>query len=147
MSNPANSIPLQISHIRKDFDSTETGRLPLVSNGHPTSVRSHLAINTSEGMYILDQQEIIRCTAESNYCSIHYGNNHQLLASKTLKSIQGLLDEMFFVRIHQSHLVRTSAIRVIRKDKVVLRNGESLPLSRAQRPELIKHINSIANTI
>jgi len=108
---------------------------------------SHLAVHTAEGIQVIGIAEIVRAEADSNYCSIYYGPGHRVVVSRTLKAVEELLPADQFARIHQSHVIRISEIRLVRKDEVVLLNGKELPLSRHQRSALIEHLQSFTAKI
>ena len=138
MNTPATISRLHIAHLNS--------ALPGPEGQCKHSHQAYLTINTSEGIFLLRNEEITRCEADGNYCIVHYGSK-KLLCSKTLKTIEGHLDDSAFVRVHQSHLVRITEIRLIQSDEVVLRNNNRLPLSRSQRAEVICRLNQLATKI
>jgi len=149
MHNPATLSRLHISHInpalRRPGQQGNKSRQEI--GPAEQSDPSYLSVNTSEGMFLLRQEEITRCEADGNYCIIHYSNKQKLLCSKTLKCIENHLPASVYFRVHQSHLVRITEIRLIQSDQVVLMNDVKLPLSRQQRPGLINRINLFATKI
>ncbi|MDX1479505.1 MAG: LytTR family DNA-binding domain-containing protein [Saprospiraceae bacterium] len=108
---------------------------------HRRSERT-LACPTSEGIYLVQVDQIIHCVADGNYVRIGYGEGKELLLSKTLGSIAVKLPASQFVRVHQSHLVNLAKIACVRSDAVVLTNGTCVPVSRRARVELKTIIQS-----
>ncbi|MDF1695420.1 MAG: response regulator [Saprospiraceae bacterium] len=103
-----------------------------------------IALPVSTGFEFIDQSEIIRCEADSNYCTIYFQSRKPLLLSKSLRMIEDLLDDRFY-RIHQSHLINTQ--KLLRIDKmdggqVELVDGSKVPISRMRKSEFIKSIKS-----
>ena len=147
MNKPAKISKLRVLHMHRNMDAAGPGVNQFRQRCIAPTGHSYLSISTAEGIYLLGQHEITRCTAQNNYCIIHYGNGKKLLSSKTLKAVQSHLDDVYFIRTHQSHVIRLSEIRLVQKERVILKNGDSLPISRKQRPELMNRISLLANQI
>ncbi len=147
MGKPATISQLRIAHLRDHLQPERTDNSGSPESTGPNDRLKFLAVKTMEGTYLIAQDEINRCSADNNYCLIYYGDDKELLSSKTLKAVLDQLDPSLFIRLHQSHVVKTSEIRLVQKDKVTLRNGDILPLSRAQRPVLMTLISRFANKI
>jgi len=108
---------------------------------------THLAIHTADGIQVLRIEEILRAEADGNYCTLHCIGGRRIVISRTLKAVVDQLPAHDFVRIHQSHAIRASEISIIRRDEVILANGDPLPLSRHQRGALLDHIQSFTAKI
>ena len=108
---------------------------------------THLSLHTTDGIQVLRIDEILRAEADSNYCTLHCIGGRRFVISRTLKAVLDQLPARDFVRIHQSHAIRATEIRVIRREEVILANGDQLPLSRHQRSALLDHIQSFTAKI
>lgn len=101
-----------------------------------------LVVKTTEQIYILPLDEIIRCEADLGYTHFFMNNGKRVLSSKTLKEYNSLLPEDRFIRIHQSHLVNIDFIESYDKRGVVhLKNEQEIPVSvrkRSMLTELLK---------
>ncbi|HEY1056403.1 MAG TPA: LytTR family DNA-binding domain-containing protein, partial [Emticicia sp.] len=83
----------------------------------------------------------IYAEADGNYSRIMMGNKEKVLISRTLKDLETLLSNHPFVRIHQSYLVNLTHIKKYIKGEggyVVMNNGTSLQVSRANRMKLME---------
>lgn len=109
---------------------------------HPALRR--VALNTQEGLTLISWQDIVHCTADSNYARIYLGNGSSLLVSKTLAKVEAALPGRDFIRIHQSHLVNISSIRCVEKENVRLHCGTTLPVSRQGRKVLMHALSTIS---
>jgi two-component system, LytTR family, response regulator len=101
---------------------------------------SKIALNTLEGVEIIEIDSIVRCQSDSNYTTIYFENNKKKLFSKTLKSLEELLQGQSFMRIHQSHLINLKFIKKYHKGDggdVELMNGEFFPVARNKKQDLL----------
>ena len=113
----------------------------------PSFVKRKIAISTSEGIEILNIEDIIFCEARSNYCLIHCRDGRKVLVSKTLKCVEEGMQSRYFMRVHQSYLLCLNDISRILTDHVTLENGSKVPVSRAKRPGLLENLKRIVNHI
>ena len=100
----------------------------------------NIAVPTAEGLEFVAVNEILYAEADGNYSRIFLQNKEKILISKTLKDLENLLSNHPFVRIHQSFLVNLGHIKKYIKGEggyVVLNNGVSLQVSRANRIKLM----------
>lgn len=104
-----------------------------------------IALPVNNGYEFYQQKEIIRCEADSNYCTIYIEGNKKILISKSLKVIEELLDERFF-RVHQSHLINLHHLKKYDKSDggtAILKDGSSVPVSRLKKAEFTKFISAM----
>lgn len=100
-------------------------------------------IPTLEGIELLEPESILYCASKGNYCTIYFQEDSPLLTSKTLKEVEGLLPEEYFLRIHQSYLVNFRFVRKYLKTGggyVMLKNGKELKVSKARREQVMEAI-------
>jgi len=81
--------------------------------------------------------DIISCHAEGNYTKIHLVSGKDLLASKSLKHYQNLLDGLGFFRIHRSILLNIKYIQTINESTIKLKSGQVLQISKRNKKGLI----------
>ena len=110
---------------------------------HKTKINTELiALPAANGFDFLQQKDIIRCEADSNYCTLYFESSKPLLISKPLKVIEDLLDNRFY-RVHQSHLINTHKLRKLDKadgGHVELTDGTKIPISRLKKSDFLKYI-------
>lgn len=105
-----------------------------------------IAITHSKGMKLIDVKDITRLQAHSNYTEIHFKDGSKFMDSKTLKTYQEILSEAEFMRLHNSHIVRLCEISEYKNEQgnfVVLKNGDEIPVSRANVNNLMSHFKAI----
>jgi len=99
-----------------------------------------IVLKTTENRYIIYQKDIIRLEADGAY-TLFVTKNQNIIASKNIKYYQDLLDENMFMRCHQSHLVNYKQVKsVYKNDKLLLSNGDIIPISIRKKPEIIKRL-------
>jgi two-component system LytT family response regulator len=89
---------------------------------------------------MINISDIIYCQADGSYTHIYLLNGKKLTTSKLLKSIEELLPNETFFRIHKSYLVNLNLIkRYIKIDgnQVVLENNIKLDVSDRNRKEFL----------
>jgi two-component system LytT family response regulator len=121
------------------LSSSRVGHLLELLASKSTSKR--FGVSTSEGMTILNAADIIYCESDGPYCKFYFAGNKTLVASKTLKETEEVLNDADFCRIHNSYLVNMKFVdRYIRGEggEVVLTNGKKLPVSRTKKQEFLQ---------
>ena len=79
-----------------------------IRNRHLPDPNKRIALQTSEGIHLVEVKNIIRCQSEGNYTMFHFANAKRVLISKTLKDFEEMLSPLGFERIHISHLINLS---------------------------------------
>ncbi len=116
--------------------------ISLIKNGGATSGR--IPFPTLKGVEFYRIDEIIHCKADSNYTEIHTTNGKKVVISKTLKSVEEMLDSSNFLRVHQSHLINLNyLISYVKEDGGYLKmsNNSVVPLSRSKRNAFFELVN------
>lgn len=99
-----------------------------------------IALHLQEEIRLIEVDKIIRIQADNNYCIFHL-EDERIVVSKHLGFYYDLLKDSGFLRTHQSHLINKRYIeRYLKKDggALVLSTGESVPVSRSQRENILK---------
>jgi hypothetical protein len=68
--------------------------------------------------------------------SIIYTDEGKIVVKGSLKTVEELFPEKHFLRIHKSYLVTGSKIKQVESNKVVLINGEIIPVGRSYKHSL-----------
>jgi len=99
-----------------------------------------LAVPTSEGLEFIPVDEILYCASDNNYTHIYKSSGDSILLSKTLKEVEGMLENRQFLRIHQSYLINSRHLRKYVRGQgghVVMSNGKELPVARARKDDIL----------
>jgi len=109
---------------------------------------TRITISTQEGLIIKAVEEIVRMEAQESYTEISFAHEgKKILTSVHLK----VYEEQFkryreFVRVHRSHLVNLLFVeKYVRGEGgyLVLRNGETVNVSRGYRDELQERLQKL----
>lgn len=103
-----------------------------------------IALPTPEGFEFVHINEIAYLKAESNYTWVFLVEGKKYLISKTLKEISIMIEFPQFYRVHKSYFVNLNhALKYIRGSGgyLVMHDQSQIPVSRAQKVELLKKLN------
>ncbi|WP_296623202.1 LytTR family transcriptional regulator DNA-binding domain-containing protein [Marivirga sp.] len=92
-------------------------------------------------MVKVDIKDILYIEAERNYCRI-FSSSKEYLVVMSLKEMDEKLPSKHFLRTHRSYIINLSQIKEIAATHVVIGN-KALPVTKAQREELLKRIQAI----
>ncbi|HPF91579.1 MAG TPA: LytTR family DNA-binding domain-containing protein, partial [Flavobacteriales bacterium] len=118
--------------VRADLQEAleRVGALPPVTDADLEQARAiltdRITVPTSEGFHVLAPAEIVRCESDGNYTRFHLAQGEKVLASRTLKEFDALLEPYGFMRVHLSHLVNLAQVRMyLHRDggTLLLRDG------------------------
>jgi len=118
----------------------------LLKNIDRTTGDRSIAMPVSDGLEIVNLNEIVCCESDSNYTTIHLRDKKKLVISRTLKEFEDLLTEDHFIRVHNSYLVNTKHIKkYIRGDggEIILSNDKNIPVARRKKQELLDSLNML----
>lgn len=105
-----------------------------------------IALSTLEGIHMVDVNSIVRLQADNNYTTVYFQSEEPLIISKTLKEVEQKLDARKFIRVHQSHTIDISKIKMYRRGRggnVILTNGDMVPISKVRKAILMEAIDLI----
>lgn len=99
-----------------------------------------IAIPSQTGVTFIDLKDIVFVEAKSNYAELVLIDKKKILISKTLKDIQGVLEQQQFLRIHRQYIVNLNEVKHFNRNESLLTmsTGDVLPVSRLQKDNLIE---------
>jgi two-component system LytT family response regulator len=103
-----------------------------------------IALPTSEGFEFIPINDLTHLKGESNYTWAFLISGKKYLIAKTMKDIIPLISFPQFYRVHKSYVVNLNHVtKYIRGSGgyLVLDGKEQIPVSRAQKPGLMKTLN------
>ena len=110
---------------------------------HPATPVAKIAIPTLEGLHMIAVESIISCTADSNYTNLHLKNKQKVIASRTLKEIEEMLEDFSFARVHHSFLINLNEVeKYVRGEGgyVLMTDGSSIDVSRSRKEYLLRKL-------
>jgi two-component system LytT family response regulator len=105
-----------------------------------------IIIATEKETLFLNISNIVRCKAEGNYTTVFLAKGDTILASKTLKYFDELLNSYTFFRTHQSHLINTKFIGKYVKGKnayVLMSDKSEVPIARRRKNDFLGRLNNL----
>jgi two-component system LytT family response regulator len=102
-----------------------------------------IALPTLTGLLIIPVKDIIRCQADVNYTTLHLIAKDKIVACKSLKEFDELLNDYDFLRIHNSHLINLNFVKNYTKGDggvVTMIDGTEVDVSRRKRDEFLKRL-------
>lgn len=103
------------------------------------TVGEDLYINIDRRLIKLKYKEILLIEARGDYINVKTETSEYLVHT-TLKKIKAKLPENLFLQIHRSFIINFSKIIDI-EDNSVLIEKNVIPISRSNRPELMRRLN------
>lgn len=101
---------------------------------------SKIAISVQSGVVFFELNDIVYAEASGNYSKFIMQDGNSFIISKTLKDIQGILEERNFFRTHRQYIINLNKVKHFdRTDSVItMENKDELPVARIQKDKLIE---------
>ncbi len=118
----------------------------LFSNMERSKNNQKLILKTSEKIYSVNVQDIVRCESEKNYSTFYLLNGQKLLVSTTLKEYETMLVPMGFFRSHQSHLINMAYFDHYLKgdsNTIVMKDKTAIPLAIRKKEEFLNLLKTL----
>ncbi|HLG38912.1 MAG TPA: response regulator transcription factor, partial [Chitinophagaceae bacterium] len=109
----------------------------------PASSIQKIALPTMEGLQMIAVDSIISCSSDSNYTVFLLKNKQKIIASRTLKEIEEMLEEYSFLRVHHSYMVNLNEVDKYIKGEggyLVMSDESSVDVSRSRKEMLLKKL-------
>jgi len=121
---------------------TDNRQLDLLKQqiGGDRALPDKIALPFQNGVVFTEISKVIYCEADNNYTKFFLTGGKQHLVAKTLRSIQEILEERNFLRVHRQYLIHLDHITKYVKGEgnyVVMSDGKSIPVARNQKDKLI----------
>ncbi|MEL0650182.1 LytTR family DNA-binding domain-containing protein [Algibacter sp. TI.3.09] len=104
-----------------------------------TTSGNHLYVNIDRRLIKIDIPSIYLVEAKGDYIQVKTEDKNYTVHS-TLKKIEDKLPDDLFLKVHRSYIINIKKIIDI-EDNSVLIKKDVIPVSRSNRPELMKRLN------
>jgi len=136
--------PITPERFQKAIDKAEaikpTAPVEKASSGQvETSSGNDLYVNIDRRLIKIDIPSIYLVEAKGDYIQVKTDDKNYTVHS-TLKKIEDKLPDSLFLKIHRSYIINVDKIIDI-EDNSVLIKKDVIPVSRSNRPELMKRLN------
>lgn len=96
-----------------------------------------------EGLQMVLIDHIISCSSDGNYTVLSIKNGQKIIASRTLKDIEELLEDHGFGRVHHSYLVNLNEVDKFVKGEggyLIMSDKSVVDVSRSRKEVLLKKL-------
>ena len=138
--------PVNTEELKEVFNKVEkqkklqAGQLNILQQQFKKGSITKIAIPGQTGVTFIDLKDIVFIEASNNYSNLVLRDNRKLLISKTLKDIQGVLEEQHFLRIHRQYIINLNEVKHFNRNDGLLTmvTNDVLPVSRLQKDKLVE---------
>lgn len=134
--------PITLERFQKAIRKAESSSVIASANTSEsveTTSGNDLYVNIDRRLIKIDIPSIYLVEAKGDYILIKTENKNYTVHS-TLKKIEEKLPDSLFLKIHRSYIINVQKIIDI-EDNSVLIKKDVIPVSRSNRPELMKRLN------
>jgi two-component system LytT family response regulator len=108
--------------------------------------QKRIAVATMQGLEFLQVSDIVRLESSVNYTSIFLKDRQKIVVAKTLKEFEGLLTDLNFYRVHNSHLINLNYIKSYKKGKggiIVMTDQSEIEVSTRRKDEFLRRLSEL----
>lgn len=136
--------PITLERFRKAILKAEANTKPNLKESESTdkvetSSGNDLYVNIDRRLIKIDIPSIYLVEAKGDYINVKTEDKNYTVHS-TLKKIEDKLPDSLFLKVHRSYIINVDKIIDI-EDNSVLIKKDVIPVSRSNRPELMKRLN------
>lgn len=107
-----------------------------------TKAPDTLVLSTQEGMYVVALTDIVRCETSGSYTTFFLEESRKIVVSRSLASFEEILCPPHFLRVHQSHLINVSKVKLYEKRGVlVMKDDIGVPVARSKKDTVMAMLN------
>ncbi|MGB3464574.1 MAG: LytTR family transcriptional regulator DNA-binding domain-containing protein [Cyclobacteriaceae bacterium] len=103
--------------------------------------QSSLFIKVNSRLVRIDLKDILYVEAKGDY-TVFKTEQKGYVVNSTFKNVEEKLDPNQFVRVHRSYIVNIDKVVDIEENNLLI-NEQIIPVSRGQKPNLIKRLNTL----
>lgn len=110
-------------------------------------VPQKLVMPASDGLEVINLEDIIRFEASHNYTFCYLKNEKQILVTKPLSAFDSLLCEHQFVRIHSKYIINLSYLKKYIRGSggyVRMYDNTELSVSKTRKKQFLEKLNEFA---
>jgi len=135
------------ARLRKGEDAYKRQLEILLANIQPEGPKNrNICLATAEGIEFVKLQDIEYCEANGSYTNFHFRDGKKIIVSKHLKEYENLLEEYFFMRVHNSFLINMHEVKKYVKSDggyILMNSGALVSISPKKKDEFLLKMKSI----
>lgn len=113
-------------------------RSQLILQNEPESTMSNMYVRQGDSFQRIAWEDILYAEGMQNYVKLYF-TNKVLTIHQTMVSLEEILPQDYFFRIHRSYLINISHIHKISGGQVLI-NGSLLPIAKPRREKLLNTV-------
>ncbi|MDR6805981.1 two-component system LytT family response regulator [Dyadobacter sp. BE34] len=132
IENQRKTTKQQLEHLKDQF------------NNPARTFPDRIALSYQNGIAFVLLKDIIYCESDDNYTKVYVQDGQHYLSTRSMRDIQGLLEERDFLRVHRKFLINLLHIKKFVKGEgsyLVMSNQQTIPVSRLQKDRLMEHFD------
>ncbi|WP_421762856.1 LytR/AlgR family response regulator transcription factor [Ekhidna sp.] len=133
-----------INRYKKRKIDSERKKISVFTELYKKQHPERIAINTLEGVHVVDIDDLYFLSSEKNYTNFHLEKSI-IIASKAIGEYEKWLNLDQFVRIHRSYIINLSKVKEFDKKKngVMLQNELFIEVSRSKKDLLLQKLKIV----
>lgn len=113
-------------------------RSQLILQNEPESTMSNMYVRQGDSFQRIAWEDILYAEGMQNYVKLYF-TNKVLTIHQTMVSLEEILPQDYFFRIHRSYLINITHIHKISGGQVLI-NGSLLPIAKPRREKLLNTV-------
>lgn len=110
----------------------------IVSPPGQTEIDSVFYVRQDDTFQKIESENILYAESMQNYLKLHFKDT-TIVIHQTMSSLEEMLPQDLFFRIHRSFLINLSHIDRVSKNRLFI-HGKELPISSAKKEEFLNHV-------
>jgi two-component system, LytTR family, response regulator len=130
-----------IQKIKENATTNASLQIQNLYQAQKTKIADKIALKNTQGFSLVSFDEIVFIRGENNYSEFTLADNSKTLISKTLGSVEEMLDMKLFFRIHKGYIINLKHIKSYVKSDggdVIMSDGTTITISRNRKDEFLE---------
>jgi two-component system LytT family response regulator len=151
---PINQLELQNAvqrfQKRKDVDDSKFNEQLQILKENINNDQQKLMLPTFQGYDIISLEDVIRFEASHNYTECYLVNDQKIIISKPLINFENILSDLYFVRVHNKHLINLRHVKKYVKGQggsLRMIDNSEINVSKSRKNEFLDKLNNFARHI
>lgn len=144
MSKPVASEKLKLAVeralVRIQEKNSNENIFSLIEQKIKQQEETKMALSTMSGLLFVTKTDIIYCESQGNYTTFYMNDGKKIMVSRQLGEYEKLLNDTFFVRIHDKYIINLKYVTEYIKGRggeVKLNTNLTLPVSINRKETLL----------
>jgi len=103
-----------------------------------------IVLPSSEGLEVVNLDEIILLEASHNYTYCRLAGNKQILVSRPISNFENMLSKQYFVRIHSKYIINLKYLKKYKRGTggfAIMQDNKEISVSKSRKSEFLEKLN------